>query len=328
MNPIKVGLIGLGQIGLGYDLNLGIDEGILTHFKAINNDSRFDLVFCVDPSPENLKKLPPSYKGKIFESISSIDGSSEIDLLVIASPTEYHLENIQEYLKKFKTKLILCEKPLSYSVSEAKTILELCESHGVKLLVNYIRRALPEVKEIFKEFSKVALDTTKSRTIVQYSKGFLHNGSHLLDLIFHFFPSQVQKVQILKFQKISEKDFLVDVKFEIGNLSLLMLSSSFLDLDLYEIEMQNKEIGIITYRDYGQDIQRYPSSNSSSNLTCIDYRKSISYSSNLNFYQKFVYMDVFNSLNENQTGLCTGIEASRLVEFADRIKKLGKESEI
>ena len=49
-------LIGLGQIGMGYDLLLD-DQFILTHAKAISLHKDFNLVAAVDTSNELRKKF-------------------------------------------------------------------------------------------------------------------------------------------------------------------------------------------------------------------------------------------------------------------------------
>ena len=78
-------------------------------------------------------------------------------------------------------KLILCEKPLSYNLNEAKEMVQICEKRGVSLYVNYMRRADPNVIEI-----KRRIDCGEILGPIKinawYSKGILNNGSHLINL--------------------------------------------------------------------------------------------------------------------------------------------------
>ena len=93
-----------------------------------------------------------------------------------------HSLTLKEVLAHSTPKLILCEKPLAYDLDEAGEMVEACESAGVKLFVNYMRRADPGAIEIKARIESGQI-ATPIKGVAWYSKGFLHNGSHFFNLL-------------------------------------------------------------------------------------------------------------------------------------------------
>ena len=80
-------------------------------------------------------KLPTK---NAFKSLNDFKNASEfcnkIDLIIISTPTETHLKVIEESLKIFKPRAILCEKPLSYNYEDSKKIVKVCNEFKVEIL--------------------------------------------------------------------------------------------------------------------------------------------------------------------------------------------------
>ena len=58
-----------------------------------------------------------------FESINKVCIPDLVDLAVIATPTQYHLQTIAEACNKLTPRFMLCEKPVGYSYSSAKELI-------------------------------------------------------------------------------------------------------------------------------------------------------------------------------------------------------------
>ncbi len=184
----SVAIVGLGQMGLGYDLNLNSKQHVYTHAKALSMHSAFRLVGAVDSDEIKRKTFSEVYDAPGYASLSDLFAHVLPDVLVVATSTDSHLKIIQEILSLGMCGLILCEKPLAYVLDEAKQIVDLCESAGVQLLVNYIRRADPGINEIKRRIDSGEIGGP-FKAVVWYSKGLLHNGSHFFDLIVFWFGS-------------------------------------------------------------------------------------------------------------------------------------------
>jgi predicted dehydrogenase len=179
-------VIGLGQIGLGYDLNLDPARYVHSHARALSLHSRFRLIGGVDPDDARRASLENAYGVPAFAGLSSVPPALSPEVVVIAAATEAHESLVAEVLARWRPRAILCEKPLAYDLSQARSIVESCERAGVPLFVNYMRRADPAVIEIRRRIDAGEI-APPFKAVVWYSKGFLHSASHFLNLLAYWF---------------------------------------------------------------------------------------------------------------------------------------------
>ncbi len=230
----SVAIVGLGQMGLGYDLNS--KQHVYTHAKAFSMHSAFRLVGAVDSDEIKRKTFEGIYNVPSYENLASLFAHVLPDVLVVATSTESHLQVIQEALSLGMHGLILCEKPLAYSLDEAKKIVDLCESARVQLLVNYIRRADPGINEIKRSIDSGEI-SGPFKAVVWYSKGLLHNGSHFFDLIVFWFGS-VRAVHIISNGRdLNNGDAEPDFYVELAQGSAVFLSAKEEFFSHYTLEL-------------------------------------------------------------------------------------------
>ena len=182
----KVLIVGLGNIGMKYDLNDDSVKKVLTHANAFACHSDFNIIGGVDTKEESRKIFNKKYQSQSFTKIKNAMIQCNPDIVVIASPTEMHLKNIKEVFNYGKPKIIICEKPLSYKYQESLDIIEKCEKNKTKLYVNYFRRSEPGILKIKSMLnSKEFLLPFKG--VCWYSKGLFNSSSHLINLMQFFF---------------------------------------------------------------------------------------------------------------------------------------------
>ena len=175
-------IIGLGQIGMGYDLKLDPQNAILTHARAFSEHPSFELIGGVDTDEGKRNSFKFFYGLPAYTTIISALKANKPNLVVIALPTHLHYVALQEVLSYVSPKIIVCEKPLAYDIVEARQMVDACEKAGINLYVNYMRRADPGVIEVKKRIDSDNI-ATPIKGVVWYSKGFLNNGSHLFNLL-------------------------------------------------------------------------------------------------------------------------------------------------
>lgn len=188
----KALVIGCGNIGAMYDFDA--DE-IQTHVKALVKNGNFD-VTVFDVNRNLAEKVANKYQ---IRSIEKLDDISEYDLVSICSPTKTHVRYLEMCLDA-ETKLVICEKPISYDLSELETI----EKKGkTRILVNYIRPFLPAYKELKKEIVAILEIDDLTGIVVKYYKGLINYASHAMDLLEFLFD---RVISFSRFQ-IAEKHY-------------------------------------------------------------------------------------------------------------------------
>ncbi len=190
----KVLIIGCGAVAGGYDAGRSPQDWPLSHAGAIARDDRFELVACVDPDDRARKAFATRWNVPCAEaSPDAVNaGPGDFDLIVIASPTAQHLAHLRLALD-LKPKAVFCEKPLASDLKTVSSLLDEFDETGIKVAVNYTRRWAPDLVDLARSWREewgpflAAVGT--------YSKGILHNGSHLVDLVQMIFgPQEVATV--------------------------------------------------------------------------------------------------------------------------------------
>ena len=133
---------------------------------------------------ENIEKGYIDYNKMLEEN--------DFDIVSICTPIEFHYD-IAKKCMETGVKAIFCEKTLSYSIEEAKSILELSKKYNIVFAVNYILRWDNINKQIKKLIEENAIG--KIYTIVGYGATALHtSASHIIDLMLYFTNSEAEYV--------------------------------------------------------------------------------------------------------------------------------------
>jgi len=178
----KVLIAGLGQIGMGYDLEHKQDDLVLTHARAFSAHPGFRLVGGVDSLQQRCELFEKHYGCYSSTDLSAALAQTRPDVVVIASPTQEHAAVLRTVLEQSKPKLVLCEKPLSYDITEARSMVADSKACGCLLYVNYMRRSEPGALEV-KRRIVAGLIKAPVKGVTWYSKGLFNNGSHFFNLL-------------------------------------------------------------------------------------------------------------------------------------------------
>lgn len=183
-------IIGAGQIAGGYDTPS--DKRVLTHAHGYKTHGQFDLLGFYDIDKAKADSMAKKWNVKSFKS------PPPADVISVCTPDGFHLSSLKQALA-LHPKLVFLEKPLSNDPKEAGQILKL--SKRLPILVNYSRRFVKEFYDINK------MDLGRFQTgHGYYGKGFLHNGSHMLDLL-NLLLGKIQKVRVFdSFVDFDKKD--------------------------------------------------------------------------------------------------------------------------
>lgn len=183
-NTTNVAIVGCGNIA-GYIDDDPKKRHIYTHAKAIGKIQQLKLIACCDTDENSVKRF--SEKWDVPARYSNLDRmlkSEAIDILVIATPTEFHYENVLLALSS-EVKVIFCEKPLTFDYKLGFELVEQAKLRNKLLIINHMRRwdkFYAECKSLLEsgEIGRV-------ETIVAYVDTALYmNSIHMLDMLVYF----------------------------------------------------------------------------------------------------------------------------------------------
>ena len=123
----RFALLGAGRIGK-------------VHARAITSDPRAKLVAVADAIADAAQAIA-TQAGCAVRSIEEIETSTDVDAVIICTPTNTHADLIERFARAGKA--IFCEKPIDLDVARVKSCLKVVESVSGKLMVGFNRRFDP-----------------------------------------------------------------------------------------------------------------------------------------------------------------------------------------
>lgn len=179
----EVVLIGLGNIGMGYDLSSSgiLLEQTMSHLKALTNSEVFSVCGVMDTDYSKLILAEKFYSVKAVSDLTEVQPKNEIGLLTIATSTHTHLEVLKSLPQNLIPQILLVEKPAGASSRECYQIAQWANSNSILIFVNYFRRYLPKVKDARDFVAGLNLGRLISVSINSYGS-LINIFSHFMDL--------------------------------------------------------------------------------------------------------------------------------------------------
>lgn len=317
----SIAVVGLGNIGMGYDLNHYHKEYILTHSSAANFHDDFCLIAGVDPDREKRVKFKKKYQKPSYSTVIELMEAVQPDVVIIAAPMEEHLEIFME-LVKFNLLAIICEKPLGQNLIESKQMCDIAKKKDVLLGVNYIRRFDPGIRELrdllrSKEVGKI------NKVITYYCKGLKNNASHFIDLMNYFFDN-IEFKSILTAGPIQENDVEPDFLLTNEEIDFYFIAIEGSHFNYFSVELFGSE-GMVIYDGNSNIMIRKPEKDpiflNSKQLSI----ESDFITTNHSQYQKNVLDSLSEKLKGKEEFLCDATSALESLGIVDQIiKEIGK----
>lgn len=163
-----VALIGAGRIGK-------------IRARVIADTDSATLVAVADPCAESGKEIAAASGAKQFADWRGAIDSSNVDIVVVATPTIFHAEIAAAALAGGKH--VLCEKPLARNVAEATKIVAAARASGRVLKTGFNYRHLPHVRK-----AKELIDSGELGRLMFTRCYFGHGGRPGFDEEWHTDP--------------------------------------------------------------------------------------------------------------------------------------------
>ncbi len=175
-------LVGLGKMGFAYGEPASNQKTGLSHFGALRNHPRFEIEFCIDSNPEVCKVVNERYGMPVATSIDLAPQNLSPSLLVVATPTETHLETILQGIGKWNPKAILLEKPAALNLNDLLEIYQATSKRGIPVFINYPRRYSEGALQIAEKISLKNF-IAPAKGIIWFGEDLLNSGIHFFDLM-------------------------------------------------------------------------------------------------------------------------------------------------
>lgn len=126
MNPIKIGVAGLGRLGL-------IHADNIHHMKHVELTAVSNLDEQVNKEVQEKYSIPYAYT-----SYEAMIQNSELDAVCIVTPSGFHTEHIQKALDRGLH--VFCEKPIGLKSDEIKAVMKKIEDSDRVFHLGFMRR--------------------------------------------------------------------------------------------------------------------------------------------------------------------------------------------
>jgi myo-inositol 2-dehydrogenase/D-chiro-inositol 1-dehydrogenase len=174
---LRFGLLGAGRIGK-------------VHAKAVTGNPKAKLVAVADAMAPAAQAIADQY-GCDVRSIAQILAASDIDAVVICTPTDTHADLIEQFTNAGKA--VFCEKPIDLSLDRVKACLKVVRANKGTLMVGFNRRFDPHFMAVRAEIDKGSIGAVEMVTITSRDPGappveyIARSGGIFRDMTIHDF---------------------------------------------------------------------------------------------------------------------------------------------
>lgn len=179
----KAAIIGLGNIGQGYDYHCQVSDEklILTHATAYTQHPEFELVAAVDLCSQKRQAFSNKFKKPTYDTLAELFYHHQVDIISVCVPTQAHMNTLIDLLQ-FPVNTILMEKPLSLNIQESKEMVRLAELSDKTLIMNMIRMTEPGWLSLIQALKNGTLGEPLKATL-WYSGQFQSNAIHYIHMV-------------------------------------------------------------------------------------------------------------------------------------------------
>ncbi|MBJ3785438.1 inositol 2-dehydrogenase [Devosia sediminis] len=152
---VRFALLGAGRIGK-------------VHAKAVTSNPKAKLVAVADAMADAASAIAAQYGAEI-RTIEAIESASDIDAVIVCTPTDTHADLIERFARAGKA--IFCEKPVDLDIERVKTCIRTVDETGATLMVGFNRRFDPHFQAVKAAIEAGQIGAVEMVTIVSRDPG-------------------------------------------------------------------------------------------------------------------------------------------------------------
>lgn len=248
MTTLRIGILGAGHLGR-------------FHIQQAKEIEGLELIGFYDPDPENTKKAVAEFGIKAFDSMEEL--IDQVDIVDVVTPTLSHYDCASSALRKFKH--VFIEKPITNTIEEARSLLNLVHEAKVKVQVGHVERFNPAFvaaknyikKPQFIETHRLAEFNPRGTDVSVVLDLMIHD----IDIILSVVKSPVKKISASGVAVVSDTPDIANARLEfvdgcVANITASRISmknmrkSRFFQRDAYiSVDFLEKKAEIVTMED-------------------------------------------------------------------------------
>ncbi|WP_350288294.1 Gfo/Idh/MocA family oxidoreductase [uncultured Croceitalea sp.] len=245
---LKVGVLGAGHLGK-------------IHLRLLNQSKKYELIGFYDPDEINGKKVSDEFGYAYFKNINQL--IDNVDVIDIVTPTLSHYDCAKKAIEKEKH--IFIEKPITNTLKEAESLLDLAKDYGIKGQVGHVERFNPAfiaVKDkienpMFIETHRLAEFNPRGTDVPVVLDLMIHD----IDAILSVVNSEVKRINASGVSVISNSPDIANARIEfkngcVANLTASRISlknmrkSRFFQKDAYiSVDFLEKKVEVVKMKD-------------------------------------------------------------------------------
>lgn len=214
----RVGVIGTGYLGA-------------RHARVLTEIPEAQVVGFVEPHDANAAEIVAKHSLRRFDSVSAL--AAEIECAVVATPTTKHFEVARELLEAGVD--VMIEKPITATVEEAQSLIEIAEKHGRIIQVGHVERYHPAIAAVaemvrssrYVELERLGVFSGRSLDIDVLLDLLIHD----LNLVLSLLQQKIVDVRALGVPVVTGKVDMAKVWLELENGAVANLTASRVSAD-------------------------------------------------------------------------------------------------
>jgi len=210
---IKAGVLGAGHLGK-------------IHLRLLQQSDLYQLVGFYDPDENTGKKVSDEFGIPFYQSMEDLIADAQ--MIDIVTPTLSHFLCAKKAIEAGKH--IFIEKPITHTIAEAKELIQLADSHGVKGQVGHVERFNPAFTAVghmlenpmFIESHRLAEFNPRGTDVPVVLDLMIHD----IDIILSVVKSEVREIKASGVSVISQSPDIANARIVFENGCVANLTAS------------------------------------------------------------------------------------------------------
>ena len=214
---LKVGVFGVGHLGKFH----------LNNWKEIKD---IELAGFFDPNDAHAAEVEQKYQLRRYRNAEEL--MDQVEAIDVVAPTDYHYKLCATAIRKGKH--VFVEKPLAYTMDEARQLVKLVKEMDIKFQVGHVERFNPaylatagmDLNPMFIEVHRLAQFNPRGTEVSVILDLMIHDIDAILSLV----KSEVKTISASGVAVMTETPDIANVRIEFNNGCVANLTSSRISL--------------------------------------------------------------------------------------------------